>query len=288
MFQRKSFGPECQPKVIGNHSVRKRSIEAGGKFNDILEFSSRVKRPPETTFLGTLQDETFQVAGDKYLASCNTDLVWAFTRMSRPLQQEPEEVDQQKQSVPSWSAFNALLFPETPCSSVVGYCPMLQGSSTELSTIYTVLKQVQKMCEVIDQKDAVITFDQAIYSKARQIQWFSPDEFKNTVIRLGGFHIALNFLALLGKKYRNSGLEDLSIESGVYAGGTTTAVMKRKSYNREVRAHKLVMEALFRIMWQVFLDWLRKSRRELEKDKLPRSVIFASVHWKAGRESRKV
>ena len=198
------------------------------------------KATPVTTFLGTLQDETFQVAGDKYLASCNTDLVWAFTRMSRPLQQEPEEVDQQKQSVPSWSAFNALLFPETPCSSVVGYCLMLQGSSTELSTIYTVLKQVQKMCELIGQRDAVITFDQAIYFK-------------------GGFHIALNFLALLGKKYRNSGLEDLLIESGVYAGGTRTAVMKGKSYNRAVRAHKLVMEALFRIMWQMFLDWLRKS-----------------------------
>lgn len=102
---------------------------------------------------------------------------------------------------------------------------MLQGSSTELSTIYTVLKQVQKMCEVIDQKDAVITFDQAIYSKARQIQWFSPDEFKNTVIRLGGFHIALNFLALLGKKYRN---EDLLIESGVYAGGHNDGCDERK------------------------------------------------------------
>ena len=96
---------------------------------------------------------------------------------------------------------------------------MLQGSSTELSTIYTVLNQVQKMCEVIGQKDAVITFDQAIYSKARQTQWFSPDEFKKTVIRLGGFHIALNFLALLEKKYLNSGLQDLLIESGVYAGG---------------------------------------------------------------------
>ena len=148
--------------------------------------------------------------------------------MSRPLLQEPEEVDQQKQSVPIWSAFNAFLFPETPCSSVVGYCPMQQGSSTERSTIYTVLKQVQKMCEVIGQKDAVITFDQAIYSKARQIQWFSPDEFKNTVIRRGGFHVALNFSALLGKKYRNSRLEDLLIESGVYAGGHNGGCDERK------------------------------------------------------------
>ena len=34
---------------------------------------------------------------------------------------------------------------------------------------------------------------------------------------MGGFYIALNFLSLLGKKYADSGLDDLLIESGVYA-----------------------------------------------------------------------
>ena len=37
---------------------------------------------------------------------------------------------------------------------------------------------------------------------------------------MGGFHIALNYLSFLGKKYANSRLEDLPIESGVYAAGT--------------------------------------------------------------------
>ena len=68
-----------------------------------------------------------------------------------------------------------------------------------------------------------------------------------------GFHIALIFLALLGKKYKNSGLEVLFIESSVYGAGTTTAVMDEKSYNRAVWGHKLVMEAFFRLMWQSFL-----------------------------------
>ena len=54
---------------------------------------------------------------------------------------------------------------------------------------------------------------------------------------MGRFHIAFNFLAIIGKKFLNSGLEDLLIESGVYAAGTTSALMKGKSYNRGVRAH---------------------------------------------------
>lgn len=81
--------------------------------------------------------------------------------------------------------------------------------------------------------------------KAKQLQFKFADEFKNTVVRMGGFHIALNYLSLLGKRFANSGLEDLLIESGVYAAGTTSALMLRKLYNRGIRAHKLCMEAFF-------------------------------------------
>ena len=37
--------------------------------------------------------------------------------------------------------------------------------------------------------------------------------------------------------------------------GLTTALMKGKSYNRGVRAHKLVSEAMFRLMWSAFVEW---------------------------------
>ena len=102
--------------------------------------------------------------------------------------------------------------------------------------------------------------------KAKQIQCRFPDEFFDVVIRLGGFHIALNFLSLIGKKYLNSGLDDLFIESGVYAAGTTSALMKAKSYmyTRGVRAHKLAMEAFFRLMWISFVQWYNVCRAEVQ------------------------
>ena len=71
------------------------------------------------------------------------------------------------------------MFPEAPSSSVVDYYQLLKRSSAELSTIYTVLKTVQKMCENIRQKDAVVEFDLAMYAKAKQIQWSLGDEFKD-------------------------------------------------------------------------------------------------------------
>ena len=50
----------------------------------------------------------------------------------------------------------------------------------------------------------LITFHLAIYVKANEIQWRLQTEFEDIVIRMGGFHIAMNYLAVLGKKYHMS------------------------------------------------------------------------------------
>ena len=47
------------------------------------------------------------------------------------------------------------------------------------------------MVTAVGQSDCVITFDLAIYMKAKEIQRRLAEEFKDTVIRMGGFHIVL-------------------------------------------------------------------------------------------------
>ena len=91
-------------------------------------------------------------------------------------------------------------------------------------------------------------------------KWQKAKEMKefNIVIHLGEFHIALNHLSLLGKKFQNSGLDDLLIESGVYAAGTTSAIMKGKSYNRGIHVHNLAMKALFHLKWDAFCCLVQK------------------------------
>ena len=75
---------------------------------------------------------------------------------------------------------------------------------------------------------------------------------------MGGFHNAINYLALLGKKYDMSQIEDLLIETDVYGSGTTSALLKGKSYNHGVRAHKTVKEAILHLQWHAFIQWLLK------------------------------
>ena len=73
---------------------------------------------------------------------------------------------------PSWSSFNVrnLVATEDNKRSVIGYCPMINAPSTDPSTIYTILLQLKKTMEVLNQKHSVITFDQAIYKIAKKIQ----------------------------------------------------------------------------------------------------------------------
>jgi len=104
-----------------------------------------------------------------------------------------------QQRIPGWSGFNANISKKRARQTTVGYCPMIPAFSTEYSTIYTVMKQVQNMMEALQQRHNVITFDLTIYMKAKEVHWRLSEEFKNTVICMGGFHITLNFLAVIGK-----------------------------------------------------------------------------------------
>ena len=65
----------------------------------------------------------------------------------------------------------------------------------------------------------------------------------------GRFHITMTFLAVIGKKYEESGLEDMLIESRYYGSNSVVRLLHGKAYNKGVRAHKLLLEALKRIQW---------------------------------------
>jgi hypothetical protein len=255
IYQRRVFGPELPPTTpVGNHSKRRRSLKKGGAVYELQECSAHGRRPKVNQYTGAV-DYQWLKDGTVLSEALNRDVCWALLRMKPACLMETGISQDNVQQVPGWGGYQSIINPAVPVISKIGYCPMIEGASTDFTTVYTVLKHAQKVSAAMGQRDAVITFDLAIYMQAKQIQMKFPEEFSNTVVRLGGFHIALNYLSLLGKMFRSSGLEDLLIESGVYAAGTTSAIMKGKSYNRGVRAHKLVMEGLFRLMWSAFGVW---------------------------------
>lgn len=115
------------------------------------------------------------------------------------------------------------------------------------------MTHAQKISSSIGQSDSVITFDLAIYMKAKQVQWRCQEEFSDT----------------------------------------TSALMKGKCYNRGIRGHKLAMEAFFRLLWKAFKQWISDQIPDLEPiirgelhDKIPECRV-AVQNKRVGQENVK-
>ena len=69
---------------------------------------------------------------------------------------------------------------------------------------------------------------------------------------MSSFHLTCAVMGALGKKMRCSGFEEVLIESGICASGLIEQVLTGKNYNHALCVHKVVCEALERILLQVY------------------------------------
>ena len=138
---------------------------------------------------------------------------------------------------------------DPPLPSVVGYSKVIDASPADISVVYTTLVKSLQMADQIGQKEVIVVFDYAIYAKAVEIVSQKNEELNRIVLRMGAFHTACIFVGITGTRFTDARLEDLLIESEVIAQGSITGVSEGKHYNRAVRAHKIVMEALWRLQW---------------------------------------
>lgn len=165
---------------------------------------------------------------------------------------------------PGWSGFNQLLSKNDPQPTIVGPLPIVNAAAHEFETLWTVIPKCQAMTKLTHGRYSIITFDEALYSKAKMLQWTRTDECKNLVVMLGGFHTQMTFSKVIGKYVESSGLSDIWVESEVFGETTAMNVVKGKVWNRVVRAHKLSYEALWRVLWPLFLAWAQENGKDLD------------------------
>ena len=121
------------------------------------------------------------------------------------------------QKVPGWSGFNAAVSSTTPAPSVVGYCSVIEASSTELLTVYTLLQKSMEMGRMLGLDEIIIAMPK------RKRVFGNNKEFSNVILRMGAFHTRMTFLAVIGKRLGNTGLSDIFIEAGIVAAGSVSA-----------------------------------------------------------------
>ncbi|CAB4004110.1 Hypothetical predicted protein, partial [Paramuricea clavata] len=159
--------------------------------------------------------------------------------------------------LPDWTGFNTLLSRNDTSAlnlSRIGYLPVIEGSPTQYTTVYTVFVKSLEIAAKLNLEYVVLVFDEVIYAKAQQIRWKNESFMVKTILRLGDFHAVMSFCGAISRIFQDAGLRDVLVESGVVGQNTVNGVMSGKFYNGSVKCHKIMHEALEIIRFQCFMD----------------------------------
>ena len=235
--QARQFGPNLpQAPVIEQSRTKKRSIDPS-MVSVVPPYNAGYRCGPRArTFVEVTAEEIFAEARKK-------NLFWILLRLHA----------KEKQKASGWTGFNISVRNKVQVSQdVIGYLPTMDAPAADIATIHEVLVQSLKIKNTLKLKSIVLVFNQSLYAKATEVQWKQSERFKDIVLRMGVFHTACTLLSIIGKRFGDTGWRDLCVESGVLAEGSVAGGLNGRRYNRGVRLHKFMHEALMTLAWQGF------------------------------------
>ena len=145
---------------------------------------------------------------------------------------------------PTWSSYNSLMLGK-PEQTICQRLPLLPGTPTDWSNLYTTLKLVQGInVSVSGHAKTIVSLDLQLYAKCMQLRK-KKEIAENFVFRLGELHIAFAMLKVIGKYVDCSGIDRPYIESRIYGHTTLGQIIDGKHMKRCIEAYVTMYLALF-------------------------------------------
>ena len=182
-----------------------------------------------------------QCESAKQQANCK-DVLWLISRTLKC----------DTQVVQCWGGFvsSTGLTPER--LTRIDYYPMIYHPITEYSTVQECLMYAQRASDEVGQNFVYCTFDLGVCMKAFPLLWNYPLRFSRHIVMIGTFHLTMGYLRMMGKKMEASGFTDVLLESNLISPGSLQGVLSGKNYNRAMSCHKVLNEALHRLLMKEF------------------------------------
>ena len=157
-------------------------------------------------------------------------------------------------SIPGWAGFISQTGELPTRLTVLDYYPVIYQPITEYSTVQECLCVAQKATDEVGQWYVYTTFDLGVCMKAYPLVWNYPQKFDRHIIMIGTFHLAMGYYHMIGKKMEGSGFADVLLETNLVSSGSIHGVLTGKNYSRATHCHKTLLEALHRLMIEVFIQ----------------------------------
>ena len=112
---------------------------------------------------------------------------------------------QERVQRPEWTSFNQNHSTINQTETSIGHMPITLAPAHEFDTLNTAIRRCMFVAERFGQAYTVITVDQALYCKLMEMKWRFPEFNEKLIVRLGGLHISMSFLKVIGKHMSGSG-----------------------------------------------------------------------------------
>jgi hypothetical protein len=191
-----------------------------------------------------------------------------------------ELLNKEKRNI-SWSAHFASLQEEIPRPpAITGLLPFFLENAHTTAIIQHSMKVIKQGIHYLNPgQTPVIAMDQPLFAIAKQIQWNNSDVYGEDkyVVMMGGLHIEMASLKMLGHWLNNSGWDAALVQADITTPGRADAILKASHVTRSRYAHQVSACALFicqRRAYQAYInrcglqeqlsfdDWVKKQSKE--------------------------
>ena len=167
----------------------------------------------------------------------------------------------------SWAAYHASQQPACEHIPVISaMLPLFPDDSKSVGMIRHCLDVIRVAIQELNPRQIpVITLDQPLYSLAKKVQWHWPethgeDQF---VISLGGLHIEMCCLKMIGEWLQDNGWVEAIVQAKVASPGTADSFLKATHVSRTRRAHQITASCLFILLKKEFDHSLEKNYADM-------------------------
>ena len=163
----------------------------------------------------------------------------------------------------SWAAYHASQQPETNTpTSNVALLPLFRDNAHTTCMIKHAMDVISKAVKHLNPTQIpVIVADQPLYAIAKQIQWCYPETHgeNRIVVMMGGLHIEMNLLKLLGDWLRESGWTTALLRSELTTSGRADAMLSGAHVTRTRYAHQVTAATLCMLQKRAHEQYLVRS-----------------------------
>ena len=161
----------------------------------------------------------------------------------------------------SWAAYHAshqAVMLEDSDVALTSLLPLFHEQAKSVAMIRHSMDIVKTVVEMLNPGQVpVITFDQPLYTFAKQIQWTWPTTQgeNHLVVMFGGLHIEMAALKMLGNLLEGSEWTGALVQANVASSGTADSFLKASHVTRTRWAHQVTAGSLYLCLQMAYTEY---------------------------------